>query len=260
MFDKDILLSNITYLSKKKGIKIGDLENYIGVSKGYISRFGKKNGISIGIDIVVSIAQKLEVSLDVLLFSDLKEMDENDQYNLALINKLIRSTEDKSIFGEKIEPYKIRRIMDRKYNSSLPMFVERGNKTIYESCFLERELYQEFEQYEAKPWYKWKMDKRNTMYLIYMLYKTYDNEVQEVYEMYLQSSGFREEDDGYEIDEYGERDWLRSVKYTPLCCSLTSVNEIRNAMASLYRTAEKYKNEVKLSDSIKNDLDRFINS
>ena len=41
-FDKTIFMNNITYLLKRRNIKIGDLENKIGVSKGYISRINKK--------------------------------------------------------------------------------------------------------------------------------------------------------------------------------------------------------------------------
>ena len=41
-FDKTIFMNNITYLLKRRNIKIGDLENKIGVSKGYISRINKE--------------------------------------------------------------------------------------------------------------------------------------------------------------------------------------------------------------------------
>ena len=42
-FDKKILLDNINYLRNKKRMRIQDLEDKIGVSKGYISRIKKKN-------------------------------------------------------------------------------------------------------------------------------------------------------------------------------------------------------------------------
>lgn len=62
------LYPNIKRLCKKQKLKIGELEKEIGVSAGYFSRTTKVHGEkSIGIDKVLTIANKLDVTLDELL-------------------------------------------------------------------------------------------------------------------------------------------------------------------------------------------------
>jgi len=56
---------NLKWYCKNKGIKIGDLEESIGVSKGYLSRLMGKKAISVGK--AYQIAQVFGVSLDEML-------------------------------------------------------------------------------------------------------------------------------------------------------------------------------------------------
>ena len=66
---KEKLIENIRELLKQRGIKIGDLEQKIGVSPGYFSRI-LKEGRDIPIEHIIAVAAILQVSIDNLLFGD----------------------------------------------------------------------------------------------------------------------------------------------------------------------------------------------
>ena len=61
---------NVRYLCKQKGIRIGDLESRIGVSKGYISRLVSSEK-AMSLANLWKIAQILETSIDDLLNEDM---------------------------------------------------------------------------------------------------------------------------------------------------------------------------------------------
>lgn len=79
--DYERFFSNIKYLCKEKEISIGDLEESVGVSKGYLSRM-KKDCKSISLCNAYLLAQSIGVSLDDLLKQDMcrksriKELEE----------------------------------------------------------------------------------------------------------------------------------------------------------------------------------------
>lgn len=91
-FDKRILMNNINFLIDKNNIKIGELENNIGVSTGYISRLSKEDGTKPGIDFIVNIARELKMSLDTLLYIDLSKATPTEIYLSKFLEKLIKDT------------------------------------------------------------------------------------------------------------------------------------------------------------------------
>ena len=92
------LINNIYYLSKKKGIKIGELEEKVGVSTGYISKIKKRaEDTNPSFELIASIASVLDVSMDTLRSADLQAITPTEDYLLRVINKLLNQTlcEDK---------------------------------------------------------------------------------------------------------------------------------------------------------------------
>ena len=52
-FDRTKLMTNITVLIKERGMRIGELENRVGISAGYISKMTKADNESMpGIDLI----------------------------------------------------------------------------------------------------------------------------------------------------------------------------------------------------------------
>ena len=70
-FDKTRCLTNIYYLARQKGIKIGDLEAEANVSTGYFSRLNKEDNKTVpSIETLLLVADKLGVSVDALVRRD----------------------------------------------------------------------------------------------------------------------------------------------------------------------------------------------
>lgn len=131
-FDKRLCLSNIYYLTKTKGLRLGDVETGAGVSPGYFSRLNKEDSsANPSIEVLVSVAETLGVTLDALCAFDYSSMTESEQFVASFLDKLI----EKSRTGEAIW---IRETMaemsnielDERCESSHPMFTAIQENTI----------------------------------------------------------------------------------------------------------------------------------
>ena len=93
MFDKKRCIENIYAIAKRRGVKIGELEEKAGVSKGYLSRINKDDNNAIpSIELLDSIAGQLNVGIDYLVnFSD-AELSPNEQFVYQFIDGLMRKT------------------------------------------------------------------------------------------------------------------------------------------------------------------------
>lgn len=83
----------IYHFAKEKGIKISDIEEEAGVSKGYLSRFNQNESDKVpSLDVVIAASELLGVSIDLLVNYEPKEMTDREEYLLKLISKLKRDT------------------------------------------------------------------------------------------------------------------------------------------------------------------------
>ncbi|MBR6158454.1 MAG: helix-turn-helix transcriptional regulator [Lachnospiraceae bacterium] len=90
-FDKNTLFRNITYLLRKQGKKIGELESEAGVSAGYISRTSK-DSTKPGIDFILKAAEALHISIDTLLRVELTNLTPTEDYLISFLKKLEEDT------------------------------------------------------------------------------------------------------------------------------------------------------------------------
>ncbi len=123
-FDKSVLISNISSLLKEHGIKIGELEEILGISAGYISRAANSER-KLSIDVVWKIAQLFNCSLYSLLEIDRSNLSGRDKFYCAFLEKLIRETEDQSIEWEK----ELAEKLNRENGGNHPLMSE---ETFYE--------------------------------------------------------------------------------------------------------------------------------
>lgn len=92
-FDNTKCINNIYYLIKDRNMKIGDVENKVGVSAGYFSRLSKEDNQAIpSLETICNIADLLNVSIDALLYLDLNEMGAQDKLVSDFILRLIDQT------------------------------------------------------------------------------------------------------------------------------------------------------------------------
>ncbi len=92
-FDNNVLVSNITYLTKSNGIRLGELERMLGVSAGYISRTVKENtSKKLSINVVWKMAKFFDVGIDDLVSRDFRTPSETADLLRQFIAKLSTQT------------------------------------------------------------------------------------------------------------------------------------------------------------------------
>ena len=102
-FDSITLANNIAYLGKKYGIRVGELEDTIGVSAGYLSRTIKKNSKKkMSIDIVWKIAKLFETDIKTLTESEMWIAQTNTDLLERFLARLYEDTRD-NFFAWEIE-------------------------------------------------------------------------------------------------------------------------------------------------------------
>ena len=121
-FDKRRFLDNVYYLAKLRDIKIGVLEANANLSTGYLARLNKEDNKSVpSIEVLVSFAEMLDVSMDSLINCDLEPMSGNDIYVCEFLDKLISDTtdnkliwtkEDGSIIGDHVDGSRLTLILN----------------------------------------------------------------------------------------------------------------------------------------------------
>ncbi len=100
-FDNSILIGNINYYLKKLNMRMGEFEQLIGVSAGYISRTAKeKSAKKLSIDIVWKIAKLFGVDTRTLLEVDLMIPNSNAEMILKFLTKLCVQTKQNDITWE----------------------------------------------------------------------------------------------------------------------------------------------------------------
>ena len=93
-FDNSFLVNNIAYLVKKQNLKLGELEELLGISAGYISRTAKENsGKRMSVDVVWKLARLFDVDIDKLLCCNLNELKGNAAVLVRFVERMIRRTE-----------------------------------------------------------------------------------------------------------------------------------------------------------------------
>lgn len=96
-FDNTILVNNIAYLVKKNHMRIGELEEFLGISAGYISRTIKEDSKKkISIDNVWKIAKLFDIDIKTLTENKLYLSDSNSNLIYKFIDKLFDNTKDKN--------------------------------------------------------------------------------------------------------------------------------------------------------------------
>ena len=94
-FDSSTLAGNIVFLAKKHGMRVGELEDIIGVSAGYLSRTIKENSKKkISVDIVWKIARLFGTDIKTLTEKELWISRSNTDLLERFLERLYNDTKD----------------------------------------------------------------------------------------------------------------------------------------------------------------------
>lgn len=94
-FDSSTLANNIVYLAKKHGMRVGELEDTIGISAGYLSRTIKENSKKkMSIDVVWKIARLFETDIKTLTETEMWIAHTNTDLLERFLEHLYEDTRD----------------------------------------------------------------------------------------------------------------------------------------------------------------------
>ncbi len=124
-YSKETFVKNVEYLIKRKDIKIGDLENAINVSPGYISRLKNSDGYPSG-DILVSLANYFDYSIDCLIFCDISIASEDELLIIDFLKKMIEDSQEHRAKWEKLKKSSF--LDEEDSQRLLPIFEEKRNE------------------------------------------------------------------------------------------------------------------------------------
>lgn len=137
-FDNSHLINNISYITKKNGLRLGDLEKLLGVSAGYISRTAKENSSKkLSIDVVWRIARLFEVDIKALIETDLEIPNSNTEMLATFLSKLCRQTEENVIEWESNGGVVC--VLNERYKT-LGLITEEDDQAVYHPDHLNPDL------------------------------------------------------------------------------------------------------------------------
>lgn len=137
-FDNSHLMNNISYVTKKNGLRLGDLEKLLGVSAGYISRTAKENSSKkLSIDIVWKIARLFGIGIKALIEDELEIPNSNTEVLTTFLNKLCRQTEENVIEWESNGGVVC--FLDEQYKT-LGLITEEDDESVYHPDHLNPDL------------------------------------------------------------------------------------------------------------------------
>ena len=247
MFDKARCIRNIYALAKQKSLKIGDLEEKAGVSKGYLSRINKEESTSSpSIEVLDSVSRQLDVGIDYLVNFSEEGLSENEEFVLKFVDKLMRMTLANKVEWQ-IESYNIltaenkmpveNPLVDvtKEYTDVLNQWYDthvyrsgiysESNVCVVDDCFHADVL-------------------GGTVYLNAVGYagkettSSGDSNVKRLVEVYIG------------LDK-------KTIK--PICSTFFVAEEIRNAVLNLYEAVASAPSKIALDDQVKSVMNSIIN-
>ena len=238
-FDKSILFRNIRKLLSSTGVKLGQIERDAHCQPGYMSRLEKAdNTTDPTVEFVVTAAKTLDVSVDLLIHSDLVRMTETELYILRFINSLIRDTKTDSL------PWKINNMgrYEKSASSSSaegdPMFnylvgVDLKTDSVqYRSMFTNRTLRCVGNCYMT--------ELKGTGAKLYIMNCVDDaakqNEVKQFYELYIVSE----------------------KKVNPLLCTAKTGETLQRAVKRLFEVVEISATHIHINDDVRTIIDLYL--
>lgn len=236
--DKTLLAKNIKHLAEQKGIKIGALEDKIGVSTGYFSRLANeeaKSGSS-QLDIIFSAANVLKISINTLISTDLTSFTPNEKLLSDFFDTLQKDTAEENLVWE-LESKKM--LNDEDYISKHPFFYmdEYGN-FYYKSKF-------DTDASIADDCFKCSINEK-TLYLMSVFCKELNSNG---FELYFVSR--------FSISQGLTKTLKQSISVEKICKAYPKSN-LYNQINSLYNDAAESSRHLKLSDSVLSTIKGYI--
>ena len=245
MFDKTRCINNIYSLAKERGIKIGDLEEGSGMSKGYLSRVAKPDYQgSPSIEMLDAMAHQLGVGIDFLVNFDPDVLSANEQFVMKFIDKLSTQTE-----AEK---------MEWLYETMTTLNAEDDSKVDNPLVSVTKQYSDDFDK-----WY----DTHEYSSAIYEGYVTvsgtcYHAKLSTSHaEVYLNKVMYHNTPRNEKLENYVKdiiEVYLVDKSIQPICSTYYVSDALRSAVDNLYQMISSVPSKIALSQSTRSTMDFFI--
>jgi transcriptional regulator with XRE-family HTH domain len=247
MFDKKRCISNIYFLAKDQGKKIGDIENKAGVSAGYISRINKDdNNTNPGIEFLTSVADELGVSLDALISDEFEALSPTQTYLVNFLERLIKLTQSHEIKWNRESERELDRVsMDEEGEPDHPLYALAWGADEPEYCsrfFTGADFSQCDDRYiPVGDGYNFSVGDDASVYLMKVRRDLYDPEIE------------------FDVEPFYELYLVQGKKVEPLCCSTRPVGApYATLLPKLYQNVADSYGKVDINQNAKDIIDAFM--
>lgn len=236
--DKTLLARNIKYLAEQKGIKIGALEDKIGVSTGYFSRLANeesKSGSS-QLDIIFSAANVLKISINMLISTDLTSFTPNEKLLSDFFDVIQKNTTEEDLVWE-LESKKM--FDDDEYMFNHPLFCRDDYDNFYYKSRFDKDASLSGDCFKCSI-------NEKTLYLMSVFCKELNSNG---FELYFVSR--------FSISQGLKKTLKQSISVEKICKAYPKSN-LYNLINALYNDAAESSRHLKLSESVLSTIQGYI--
>lgn len=276
-FSRQKLAENIMALMQQKKLKIGEVEQQIGISTGYLSKMLKKEtDAAPSTDIIWKLSKVLGVSTDMLIEGDFSKATDNLQYMRSFLCRLQTMTDRNELEWDSISIHDINAAL-RSENPSLPIIMTmdtethaKAETTYYQGNEVSASIHGRHKIHsvgvEADPaWvtnsgFKADVGSGTDMYIFPMccsLRIDEEGKYEDVdyFDIYFGSWKIPEGYDNCAL--VPDEAYVRC--YEPVCNTFNTAQELSGEVAALYQSILRHEYDLKISSSVRDTIARFMN-
>ena len=276
-FSRQKLAENIMTLIQQKKLRIGEVEQQIGISTGYLTKMLKKEtDAAPSADIIWKLAKVLSVSTDMLIEGDFSKATDNLQYMRKFLYRLQLLTDTNYLEWDRISISDVNEAL-RSKSPSLPIIVTmdtatnavakttnyRGNE-VSPSIHGKNKIHSV--GVDAEPaWvtnsgFMTNLGNGTDVYIFPMccsvrLDEEGNYEDVDYFDIYF--GDWRIPDGSKSCINVLKEDYVRH--FEPVCNTLNTAQDLSGEVTALYQSILRHEYDLKISNSVRDTIERFMN-
>ena len=276
-FSRQKLAENIMTLIQQKKLRIGEVEQQIGISTGYLTKMLKKETDSApSTDIIWRLSKVLGVSTDMLIEGDFSKATDNLQYMRKFLYRLQSLTDTNELGWDRISISDVNEAL-RSESPSLPIIVTmdkatnaEAKTTYYQGNEVSASIHGKNKIHsvgvDAEPaWvtnsgFMTNLGNGTDVYIFPMCCSVRVDEEGnyedvDYFDIYFGSWRIP---DGYEnCDNVPDEAYVRH--FEPVCNTFNTAQGLSGEVVALYRSILRHEYDLKISNSVRDTIERFMN-
>ena len=275
-FSRQKLAENIMALIQQKKLRLGEVEQQIGISTGYLTKMLKKETDSApSTDIIWRLSKVLGVSTDMLIEGDFSKATDNLQYMRKFLYRLQSLTDTNELEWDRISISDVNEAL-RSKSPSLPIIVTmdkatnaEAKTTYYQGNEVSASIHGKNKIHsvgvDAEPaWvtnsgFMTNLGNGTDVYIFPMCCSVRVDEEGnyedvDYFDIYFGSWRIP---DGYEnCDNVPDEAYVRH--FEPVCNTFNTAQNLSGEVAALYQSILRHDYDLKISSSVRNTIARFL--